>query len=311
MDFCKLCKTDGETAGKCKNCGNSYFDGCADFIYGKTEKESFGCECILTNKYLIVRRVTKKEMLGGTAMVATGGLLGAAVNSAINKARKMTFGFYDINEFDKVIFPFNAKGIKTDTAFRIVNKDGSDFILHFDLNGMFCKKIAKSFQKALETAGIKIEQGSSEKQTQCCQKPFVNEQNFYLRVAPSAAKFVQLTEEQFVASPCVPGASANAIPEKASEPEDTNAVTEVAPTQEETPVIEEIAPSPVSEVVATTPETEEVATEVTLPSSDPAPAEPASEVETETKSGKFCGKCGFPTYVADQLFCAECGAKLL
>lgn len=315
MDFCKLCKTEGENAGNCKNCGNTYFNGAAHFIYDKTEKDSTCSECILTNKYLIVRHVPKKELVSGTAMVAAGGLLGAAVNSAINKARKMVFGFYDINEIEKVIYPFNAKGIKTDTAFRVVNKDGSDFILHFDLNGMFCKKIAKQFQGALETAGIKVEQGSSEKQPVCCQKPFVNELNFFLRVAHSAGKFVQLAEGQFVAPPCTADTDDTPLPETTSQPEispaDTTPVEQEVIFETSDTASEEFSDTPTKEVCEEVTATEEevLSPEITAEISQANPTEPE---QTETmKPLRFCGKCGFPAYIADQLYCADCGAKLI
>lgn len=315
MDICKLCKTEGETAGKCSKCGNSYFNGVADFIYGKIEKESTGCECILTNKYLIVRHISRKEMLGSTTAVAAGGLLGAAVAGAVQKARKFTYGFYDLKEIDKVVYPFNAKGIKTDTAFKFILKDGSDFILHFDLNGMFCKKVAKNFLKSLETAGIKAEQGSSEKQPQCCQKPFVNKENFFLHVAHSAGKFVQLAEGQFIAPPCTADGSTTPLPETAPQPEATPTTTDSAAaeapakTTDTAPVEPPVISFEAKTKDSTMPEEETSAEEVTSYISEATITESAQD--ENTKPLRFCGKCGFPAYVADQLYCAECGAKLL
>jgi len=207
MAFCEFCNTEGQKTGACACCGNLRYTAGVTFIYGPTEKDSYGCEFRLTDKYLIVRSVSKGEMTGNVAAGAAFGLLGALAAEAVNASRSKDYGFYDLQELQKVIYPYHTGGLKKDTAFKFVNKDGSDFILNFNLNGMFCVKNAKTFADLLRQAGISMENGSAMTNPVCCARPFVNQLTFGTRVCPSAAAFVRMSAKQF-AAPSVSGADA-------------------------------------------------------------------------------------------------------
>ena len=199
MAFCEFCKAEGQKTGTCAYCGTAYYTAGVTFIYGQTEKESYGSEFRLTDKYLIVRSVSKTEMAGNVTAGAAFGLLGALTATAVNAARKKSYGFYDLQDIQKVIYPYHTNSLKKDTAFKFINKDGSDFVLYFNLNGLFSGKAAKNFAEALIKVGVYVENGAGITYPVCCMSPFVNQMTFGTRVCRSAATFVKMTEEQFIA----------------------------------------------------------------------------------------------------------------
>jgi ribosomal protein L40E len=66
---------------------------------------------------------------------------------------------------------------------------------------MFSRKAAKNFADILVKNGIFVEDGSRTDYGVCCMKPFVNKETFGTRVCQSAATFVRMTEQQFIAPP--------------------------------------------------------------------------------------------------------------
>ena len=96
MAFCEFCKAEGQKTGTCAYCGTVYYTAGVTFIYGQTEKDSYGSEFRLTNKYLIVRSVSKAEMAGNVTAGAAFGLLGACAATAVDSARKNSYGLYDL-----------------------------------------------------------------------------------------------------------------------------------------------------------------------------------------------------------------------
>lgn len=201
MAFCDFCKAEGQKTGTCAYCGTVYYTAGVTFIYGQTEKESYGSEFRLTDKYFIVRSVSKAEMAGNVTAGAAFGLIGALAATAVDSARKKNYGFYDLQELQKVIYPYHTNSLKKDTAFKFVNKDGSDFVLNFNLNGLFSGKAAKNFADTLVKVGIYVENGAGTQYPFCCMNPFVNQTTFGTRVCPSAATFVKMTDQQFIAQP--------------------------------------------------------------------------------------------------------------
>lgn len=201
MAFCEFCKVEGQKTGTCAYCGTVYYTAGVTFIYGQTEKDSYGSEFRLTNKYLIVRSVSKAEMAGNVTAGAAFGLIGALAATAVDSARKKSYGFYDLQDLQKVIYPYHTNSLKKDTAFKFINKDGSDFVLNFNLNGMFSGKAAKNFADALVKVGVFVENGAGSKYPFCCMNPFVNQATFATQVCQSAATFVKMTDEQFIAPP--------------------------------------------------------------------------------------------------------------
>lgn len=303
MAFCEFCKAEGQKTGTCAYCGTVYYTAGVTFIYGQTEKDSYGSEFRLTNKYLIVRSVSKAEMAGNVTAGAAFGLIGALAATAVDSARKKSYGFYDLQDLQKVIYPYHTNSLKKDTAFKFINKDGSDFVLNFNLNGMFCGKAAKNFADALVKVGVFVENGTGSKYPFCCMNPFVNQATFAARVCQSAATFVKMTDEQFIAPPISVGAQTHqtqAAPQGYSQP------VQQAPIQQpiyQTPV-EPVQQTPVqpAPVVETTPTP---AVNAAWQAAWQASAVPVEEKKTEqimcstcgsmnSSAARFCSKCGTP-----------------
>lgn len=195
MASCEFCKTEGQKTGSCAYCGTVSCAASVTFIYGQAERESYGSEVRLTEKYLIVRSVSQAEMVGNVGAGAVFGLVGALAATAVDTSRKKSYGFYDLKDLQKVIYPYHTNFIRKDTAIKFVNKDGSDFVLNFS------GKTAGKFVNALLNVGVFVENGASVIYPVCCMKPFVNQATFAARVCQSAATFVQMTEQQFIAPP--------------------------------------------------------------------------------------------------------------
>jgi len=326
MAFCEFCKMEGQKGGACAYCGTAYYTAGVTFIYGQTEKESYGSEFRLTDKYLIVRSVSNGEMLGNVTAGAAFGVLGALAAGAVDAARKKSYGFYDLQDLQKVIYPYHTNTLKKDTAFKFVNKDGSDFILNFNLNGMFSGKAAKNFADALIKVGVFVENGAGNKFSVCCMKPFVNKDTFGTRVCQSAATFVKMTEKQFIAQPI------NTAPQTSQQPTYAQPVAQPvyqAPPVQQTPE-QPVTPQPVvQQPVHQAPTVQQVpAQPIQQPTvQEPAPvatnatpavnasawqsawqtpaAAPVEEKKPEqvmchtcgsmnSSTAKFCSKCGTP-----------------
>lgn len=237
MGNCDFCKTVGQKTGMCVNCGTDYYIAGLTFIYGPTVNHGYSSEVRLTDKYLIVRKVSKGEMAGNLGAGAGFGVLGIMVNEALKSAKKKTYAFYDLKELDRVIYPYYTNTLKKDTAFKFVNKDGSDFVLNFNLNGMFCSKVAREFAAMLPKVGICVENGTGTIHPVCCEKPFVTIDTFATRVCPSAAAFVQMEEPQF-AAPAISEGEQPVQPLAAEEQPAEEAPAEAVPVEtpgEETP----------------------------------------------------------------------------
>lgn len=300
MAFCEFCKAEGQKTGTCAYCGTVYYTAGVTFIYGQTEKESYGSEFRLTDKYLIVRSVSNGEMLGNVTAGAAFGLIGALAATAVDSARKKNFGFYDLHDLQKVIYPYHTKSLKKDTAFKFINKDGTDFVLNFNLNGMFSGKAAKNFADILVKNGIFVEDGSKTNYGVCCMKPFVNKDTFGTRVCQSAATFVKMTEQQFIAAP-ISGAATVQQP--------TSAQTVQQPVYQQPPV-QPVQPQPVEPVY------QPVYQEPSVPSVNASAWQSAwntpvnvAPVEEKKVNQVMCYTCGSMNNEGAR-FCSKCGTQL-
>ena len=301
MAFCEFCKAEGQKTGTCAYCGTVYYTAGVTFIYGQTEKDSYGSEFRLTNKYLIVRNVSKAEMVGNVTAGAAFGLIGALAATAVDSARKKSYGFYDLQDLQKVIYPYHTNSLKKDTAFKFINKDGSDFVLNFNLNGMFSGKAAKNFADALVKVGVFVENGAGSKYPFCCMNPFVNQATFATRVCQTAATFVKMTDGQFIAPPISGETQMN---QEQTAPQGYNQPAQQTPIQQpiyQTPV-QPVQQSPVQPipVVETTP------TPAVNVAWQGAWQTPAASVEEKKAEQIMCSTCGSMNSSAAR-FCSKCG----
>ncbi len=201
MKKCEFCYGEVQKAGECPRCGNVLYSGAATFIYGQTHKDSGICELRLTTKYLIVRRVSNAEF-AGNVLGGAFGLLGALTTEAIKSNMKKTYAFYDLAELEKVIYPFHTHDRKNDLAFRFVRRDGSDFVLLFNQNGIaFSGKAARGFADALRKTGVRIENGAGNESAVYCAKPFVDLTTYSKYVCASVAAYLPLTDGQIAGAP--------------------------------------------------------------------------------------------------------------
>lgn len=206
---CEFCKNPLQPKTSCPHCGNIVAEAVATFVYGQTKKQATTCEIRVTDKYIIVRSVSKKELATATGAAASAGFLGALIAEGINGTIKKCYGYYDLREIQKAIFPYRNSIYKKDTALKIVNKDGTDFLLYFNMNGLlFSAKAARNFAAGLARVGVYIENGASANYGAVfCARPFVDENTLGRRVCASAASFVQLDPRQFVVSADTAGAN--------------------------------------------------------------------------------------------------------
>lgn len=317
MAFCEFCKAEGQKTGTCAYCGTVYYTAGVTFIYGQTEKESYGSEFRLTDKYLIVRSVSNGEMLGNVTAGAAFGLIGALAATAVDSARKKNYGFYDLHDLQKVIYPYHTKSLKKDTAFKFINKDGTDFVLNFNLNGMFSGKAAKNFADILVKNGIFVEDGSRTNYGVCCMNPFVNKETFGTRVCQSAATFVKMTEQQFIAPPI--GTASTAQQSTYTQPvqQPVYQAPPVQPIQPEpempiyqAPPVQSIQQEPVQPVMQV-PVQEQAAPSVNASAWQSAWGAPANAAPVEEKKVNqvMCYTCGSMNNEGAR-FCSKCGTQL-
>lgn len=199
MATCDFCKNKEQKNGKCVYCGNTYLGGEADVLFGMTHKEKVPCRFSITNKYLIIMGIGAGELLGKGAAFGAFGILGEALAEKAMKHDNV-HGFYDLREIAKIIFPYQCPKIKHKRAMKIINADGTDFILDLTRSGM----LTSTSQKVVTTLaalGVYVESGENRVFEQYCVRPFINGETLSLHVCNSAARFVQMKAGQFVAPP--------------------------------------------------------------------------------------------------------------
>lgn len=145
MDKCCYCKSSIQTGAVCTHCEKIIYTAGGKIIYGKTIKDIIDCEVTLTDKYLIIRKVSKAEVRG-TRIGNAGGLVGAIIAEAAKSPEEKPHGFYLLSNIAKGIYPYKANGIKRNNAIKLINKDSTDFILIFDKPG-FIDGTAKVLKK--------------------------------------------------------------------------------------------------------------------------------------------------------------------
>ena len=270
MPKCAFCFNEFPKKEKCPYCGDALFSMSGAFITGREKNLREECSLVLTDRYIIVRKISASEQAGG-AVAAQFGLVGALIGSAVDAARDKFYGFYDLREIQRAIFPYNTASYSKNTVVKFINKDGTEFAVDCHNSGTFAsrKKVAKQFVENLMQVGIPVEDGSQFTYNLYCERPLVNDDTWYRRVCASAVSFVQLTSKQLLAAPIVPYANQNYY-----QPQ--------TPAQQAVPIQQ----MPIQPQVQ--------------------PNVPVRQVQS---SGGFCMNCG-SKLLPNSAFCAVCGTKV-
>lgn len=280
-DYCKSAELIGNT---CPNCGRILcnFEEC--HIISGTNAAFELARITVTDKYMMLY----VRGAGKTFAAASFGLLGALAAEALSSGNR--YGFYDLKEIEKVIYPYINSKFKKDTALKIVNKDGSDMIIRQVIGAVKMDKIAACFK----AAGVFVDSSRTDYGKVFCLKPFVDKKTMASRICPSAASFVKPVKGNFLAA-SVSGQVASApapAPAATVKPEQPT-VTYTPPV--ETKAEEKPAPAPAP------------APNVTIEQLTPAPVYEAP-TQSAAPAFKFCFKCG-NKIPAEDIFCGKCGTK--
>lgn len=318
MAHCEFCKNEHDRKQACPYCGTPLFSVVGDVIYGATEREVVPAELTLTDRFLILRRVTAGETMGTAAAGAAFGMIGVLVASAAEGARKKLYAYYDLREVQKFIYPYHTAVLKKDVAVKLVNRDGTDMVFKFP------PRAAKQFVERLQSISVYVENGVGTQYTACCMAPFVDAKSYALRVCHAAGAFVRIEGEQFVAPPIESTYTDAAWAA-------TPSVTEPAPVPpapcEEVPcaaVVEEVPPvsappAPAVDAAAwaaawgapavqTTPVQATPVAE-TVPVPVPVQTAPVPATPRPTPPQTMCSTCGWMNAAAAR-FCCKCGTPL-
>lgn len=268
---CEFCNMETGTASSCPNCGIVRYSAAAEIVYGATIKDSSNCKVSITDKYLIIRHAT-----GGKRAANGFGLLGVAIHAVVDSASNDSYGYYPLNQIQRGIFPYLATGIKKKNAVKLINNDGSDFVLVFNEAG-FTDSKTKVLSKMVENIRASIpflEDGSNQINDVICYRPFVNKDTFD-KIRPAEQQWDNWSYPQPQTSTPIP-------PMPQPVPQESKTVIATQPSKIE------LAPTVVSEKV------EEYA------SSD--------FEESENQEEKICASCGAIVH-PDGEFCSNCGTK--
>ena len=293
MARCDFCKAAELVGGTCPNCGRILcnFEEC--HIISGTNASTELARISITDKYMMLYI----RGAGRTIATASFGLVGALASEVLSSGNR--YGFYDLKELEKVIYPYRNSKFKKDNALKIVNKDGSDMIIKQVIGAVGMNKLAACFK----AAGVSIDSSCTDYGKVFCNKPFVDKKTMAARICPSALSFVKPVKGNFAAE-AIGGVKPVSKPEPAPAPEPApTPAPEPAPTPVPAP-----APTPVKKeeppkVIYVPPVVSEP--EVKIMPQEPVLVQPVQE---EAPTFKFCYKCG-RKLAADDIFCGRCGTK--
>ncbi len=180
MYQCEHCGQSIQKQNVCPNCGTTVYSAIGKIICGPTAKDMSCCSIAVTDKYIIVSRMSKSEANAKKTGAAAFGLLGYLIADATT-SKERNSGYYALGNIAKGIFPYLATGIKKKNAIKLINKDGSDFILIVDQPG-FVDSVWKALKKTVDAIRSQIplvEDGHGKNFGDVvCAKPFVTIENF-------------------------------------------------------------------------------------------------------------------------------------
>lgn len=190
MANCEYCKGVNADKSGCPNCGRYLrrFDEVQ--IISGTNSATEIARLSMTDKYMMIHRTSGGEK----TIAASFGLIGSLAASALSSGT--LYGFYDLKEMEKVIFPYHNKKFKKNNALKIVNKDGSDLIIKSVIGAVGMDKIAECFA----ACGVFVQDGTNmDFGKDFCVRPFVDKKTMGSRICPSAVPFVKPVRGNFYA----------------------------------------------------------------------------------------------------------------
>lgn len=316
---CEYCQGTIQNAGTCPNCGTTRYTAAGKIIYGATVKDASGCEVTITEKYLLIRKVSGAESKGKRLSVGFG-LLGVLAAEAIT-TKVRPHGFYALSQIEKAIFPYLTNGIKKKNAIKLINKDGSDFILIFDKPGLVdgTAKVLKKMVENIRASVPLMEDGTNVNYGNLyCAKPFVNADNFD-QIKPGYKPSLTTNTYSSAQAPTPAPQSApktTPTPTPQSAPKTTTAPKAVqytaaqsAPAPVHTPPVQT---PPVQTQPVQTPKASQSGFQSTPVSNASVAANPAVQNNSNVQTSAdiiHCSVCGNRVSAGNR-FCGNCGAKL-
>lgn len=185
-DYCKSAELIGAT---CPNCGRILCNFQECHIISGTKASTELARITITDKYMILY----VRGTGKTVAAASFGVLGALAANALSSGNR--YGFYDLKEIEKVVYPYRNSKFKKDNALKIVNKDGSDMIIKQVIGAVSMDKLAVCFK----AGGVPIDSSGTDYGKVFCNKPFVDKKTMAARICPSAVGFVKPVKGNFAA----------------------------------------------------------------------------------------------------------------
>ena len=207
MAKCPYCKQElAEKKSDCPNCGKVLSNPEGAIFFGKTRREQADVEVVLTEKFLLLRKLSKALTYGAATVDANFGIAGSLASSAMSAAAKRIYGYFDLREISRIVYPFINKWAKKPVALRVVMQNGGDFVL------LFPKDVTQALAERLSSLGIPCENGQMhDAGEQYCLSPFLTKDSFHQRIAESAKGFVTPGKEQYF-TPLLTGGTQEPIP---------------------------------------------------------------------------------------------------
>ena len=295
------------------DCGKTLYTADAEFVYGATAKDSCGCQVTVTDKYLVIRKVSKTEARSARLSVA-GGLLGAVIADTVRSSLVRPQGYYAFSNIQKAIFPYRTNALKKNNAIKLINKDGTDFIIIFNKPGMYdgTAKVLKKSIEYIRAAIPVVEDGTNMNYGNAhCVKPFVTLDTLD-KVKPGDA--VAVHSAVYTA----PAPQPTPAPQPAPQPQVVQPASQPAPQPQVVQPKPQSAPqsvvqTPLSEAVENMMKVADTALQCTycgsiVPSGSIFCNKCGQKLEIKPQP-KRCTQCGHLLEDGDK-FCVKCGCKV-
>ncbi len=218
MPVCASCGKQIAVADQCPDCGTELYYSVGQIVCGAGDENACPCAIHLTDKYIILARMTKKEVLARRYSGSLG-MIGALAVHGTTDSKQRKIGYYRYSDIAKGIFPFISTATKKKNAMKLITHDGKELILIVDQPG-FWDSQWKALKKTVEIIRQRIpETEDGEKKnfgSNVCGNPLVTVDNFD-SVLPTSPVAPNVTEAPVPPAPKAPEAPAAPPAPKAPE----------------------------------------------------------------------------------------------